>query len=473
MKFSGFLCLSIVVLLMLCGCLQESNHEPNGNNNPQVIQIIASQQTGFSPLNVSFSVQLNNPNLEISTYSWDFNDGLTSTSISPMHQFFFPGDYLINLTVTLNDGTVETDSLRIQVYEKQQFYGTWHYLQGVEYYEIVVLYPNGTLSLKFSDTGEKYQGTFQISNNYIKFDIPLVHHFPSFYYEFTNMYTLSLTNIRELETSSFIKERSNVKTHYVGGLGSQNYSIIQEAIDDAWYGDTIVVYQGTYFENIKITKAINLVGKDRQTTIINAASNGDVVEISSDYVKISNFTIQNSQFLEPHAGIKISLSSQVHCDNCQINNNYYGIWLYGSSENTITNSSITLNKFDGVMIHDVSRENRLSSCDISKNSGNGITFCCGSNFNIITNCTIRSNNGSGISVPTSGNVIYLNKFVNNNGNAVGYGVNYWDNGYSGNYWSDFDEPHEGAYDNNEDGIIDSPYTNIGGNNQDQYPLKNL
>ncbi|RLE39908.1 hypothetical protein DRZ77_03375, partial [Candidatus Woesearchaeota archaeon] len=40
----------------------------------------------------------------------------------------------------------------------------------------------------------------------------------------------------------------------------------------------------------------------------------------------------------------------------------------------------------------------------------------------------------------------------------------------GNYWSDFDEPSEGAYDNNSDGIVDSPYYIPGGSNVDRYPL---
>jgi parallel beta-helix repeat protein len=45
---------------------------------------------------------------------------------------------------------------------------------------------------------------------------------------------------------------------------------------------------------------------------------------------------------------------------------------------------------------------------------------------------------------------------------------------NGNYWNDFDEASEGAYDNNSDGIIDQPYDNIsGGNATDDYPLQHL
>jgi hypothetical protein len=61
--------------------------------------------------------------------------------------------------------------------------------------------------------------------------------------------------------------------------------------------------------------------------------------------------------------------------------------------------------------------------------------------------------------------------------------NFWDDGYptGGNYWSDFDEPIEGAFDNftgpnqdenGEDGIVDDEYLNISGGAGvlDNYPL---
>jgi hypothetical protein len=40
----------------------------------------------------------------------------------------------------------------------------------------------------------------------------------------------------------------------------------------------------------------------------------------------------------------------------------------------------------------------------------------------------------------------------------------------GNYWGDYDEPIEGAWDNNSDGIADTPYGIPGGGNMDRYPL---
>ncbi len=43
---------------------------------------------------------------------------------------------------------------------------------------------------------------------------------------------------------------------YVGGSGPGNYSKIQDAIDNAFDGDTIIVYSGTYYEAITLNKQL-------------------------------------------------------------------------------------------------------------------------------------------------------------------------------------------------------------------------
>ena len=94
-------------------------------------------------------------------------------------------------------------------------------------------------------------------------------------------------------------------TLYVGGSGPGNYTKIQDAINNATSGDTIFVYSGIYYENVIIDKSINLIGKDRNTTIIDGRNSSDVVYVTADWIKINNFTIQNCSHDRYNAGVKI------------------------------------------------------------------------------------------------------------------------------------------------------------------------
>ncbi|EMR74892.1 parallel beta-helix repeat (two copies) [Thermoplasmatales archaeon SCGC AB-540-F20] len=78
-------------------------------------------------------------------------------------------------------------------------------------------------------------------------------------------------------------------TLYVGGTGPNNYTKIQDAINDASDGYTVFVYNDSspYYESIIIDKSINLVGEDRDSTHIaggggNVALNGLAFDPTTD-----------------------------------------------------------------------------------------------------------------------------------------------------------------------------------------------
>jgi parallel beta-helix repeat protein len=379
----------------------------------------------------------------------------------------------VKLTVAFNDSTFVTDTCIISVYDKSQFYGLWHYTQGKGDYESIIFYPNKIINITIQETGLTYAGNYEIFNETLQINIDQIHQYGRYFYKINDSNKLTLINKKNRDNAVYIKQRKDPHTLYVGGTGKDNYSTIQEGIENAWYGDNIYVYEGIYHENIMITKSINLMGATGKKTFIDGRGNGHVIEIHANMVNISNFTIMNSSSSSSFSGIKITSSSHITIDTCNITDNFYGLWIYESTRNTIKNSTIAHNKFDGIMMNEIASENEITQCVITHNDRNGITLCCGSNYNSITHCTISENNDTGVSIQALGNVIVLNNFIKNHLNAYGYGTNFWDNGNQGNYWSDFDEPSEGAYDHNKDYVIDTPYTKIGVNNKDRYPLSHL
>ena len=81
---------------------------------------------------------------------------------------------------------------------------------------------------------------------------------------------------------------------YVGGNGSGNYTKIQDAIDNTSDGDTVFVYNGTYFENLIVNQSINLIGENKETTVIDGKNIDNVIKINIEYTWVEDFSIRNS-----------------------------------------------------------------------------------------------------------------------------------------------------------------------------------
>ena len=189
-------------------------------------------------------------------------------------------------------------------------------------------------------------------------------------------------------------------TLYVGGSGPNNYTTIQSAIDDASNGDTVFVYDDSspYIENISVDRSINLIGEDKNTTIIDGYRNNDVVSINANYVNIIGFTIKNSTIVEipvmNGAGIKIySNNNKIHGNILVDNQN--GIYATRSSFNDISSNDIINNSFSGIWFDWYCYNNSISENYLKLNEGSGIFFHY-SNNNFIFNNSILSNKWSGI-----------------------------------------------------------------------------
>jgi parallel beta-helix repeat protein len=185
---------------------------------------------------------------------------------------------------------------------------------------------------------------------------------------------------------------SKSNTLYVGGTGPGNYTTIQDAINDAEDGDTVFVFNGTYYEYVEIDKSINLKGEDREITEIINSYYIWAVNISADYVNISGFTIKGDN-KGTCTGIEISGSSN---NNTIIGNiildNYWGIYLSSSSNNIIKNNNFSDN------FQDIFLEKDCMNNTIAGNTLFNTYWCYSIGIHFSSNNTIIDNtfsNGGG------------------------------------------------------------------------------
>ena len=167
-------------------------------------------------------------------------------------------------------------------------------------------------------------------------------------------------------------QNGEAKTITVDDDGGEDFTNIQDAIDFAEDGDTVYVYAGTYYENVKVDKSITLEGEYNETTIIDGGGNEDTVLIDADGVNMSNFSIRNSGY-EDWGDSGIGIASEYN----QIYNNIIfendnGIYLYQSSNNELWNNNVS-NNVVGIMLHE-SGNNMVVNNTASYNEFFGISL---------------------------------------------------------------------------------------------------
>jgi parallel beta-helix repeat protein len=237
---------------------------------------------------------------------------------------------------------------------------------------------------------------------------------------FISLFLLSSLNVlgyKEISSSSYLQYPLH-KILYVGGSGPNNYSTIQDAINNAYNGDIVFVYSKElpYFENIIITRGdIRLIGENKYTTIIDGNGIGDVVQIKGDNTTIQGFTLQHSGMVgypDYDAGVNVIYPSYYNTitDNIVIDN-LEGICLEGSLNNSISNNLVSNNEkglhFSGPCFYNVITSNDIENNDYGLYFGFNV-------YNTISENNIVNNSVCGLYLYfVRFTEIHRNNFINN------------------------------------------------------------
>jgi len=256
------------------------------------------------------------------------------------------------------------------------------------------------------------------------------------------------------------------------GWGYDHFDNIQDGVDAVNISGTVNIYEGSYYENVIIDQSMTLVGENKQTTIVDGNSIGSVFLITNSIVSISGLKIQNSGSEFTNAGI-FAENAKVELASLIIQNNQNGIILSSTENCEIYLNNIINNSNSGISLELNSNNNWIAGNKINNNYiGIHLNIALGNEISDYTNGKIEiwnelKNNDYGIfsSGACQNNNIYHNNFLDNNKNAFDQGINNWDDGEYGNYWDDYN-----GTDDDGDGIGDIPYSILGGNNKDNYPL---
>ncbi len=288
-------------------------------------------------------------------------------------------------------------------------------------------------------------------------------------------YVLDPFIIDELGSGNFTWEEVS-QFAWCSGDGSYNnpYRIASVVIDAQSAGSCIRI-KNSYSKYFIIDGCL----------LMNAEASGNDAGIKLDWVH--NGTILNCDITENYVGIYLSHSENVTIKGTSLDDNGgQGIVLYQSKNNKIIDNEQSGSLYYGLFLNAGSDNNLVSGNYFQDNTGEptygdgirildsesnnvtdnfliyndkGIYIRDNSNYNRIINNTIHDNTVYGALVVANtreshDNYFYLNSFDNpSTQNAFDNGTaTIWDNDTIGNYWSDY-----GGVDANDDGRGDSEY----------------
>ncbi len=215
--------------------------------------------------------------------------------------------------------------------------------------------------------------------------------------------------------------------------GEKDHTTIQAAVNAANPDDEIIVYDGTYVENIVIsTDSLHLYAHESSVVVVDGDSADSTIHITGDDVSISGFQVTNCSNIAGKAGIAIH-GDDVDIENCVVEDNgKIGIRVDGSvqraqikkcildlngasgiavlGEKTTIEGCFVNNSYSSGVTVQGGKETRILASFFAGNNrenherGGGINFRDGANSASVVDCIVQDNKGFGVRIYSSDHV---------------------------------------------------------------------
>lgn len=223
-------------------------------------------------------------------------------------------------------------------------------------------------------------------------------------------------------------DRSCLKGHFKG------YRTLQMAIDNAAYGDSILIREGFFADTVRIQVRTNRPGyltimnyKNERVVIDgNNPDIGPLVTIFSNRIRIQGLVIAHSNSF----GIYSSKTNDISIKNCEVAySNDGGIVFVDAANIRISHCHVHHNNYrglkaahEGISMHNVNTF-EVHHCEVNDNKEEGIDAKYGSKYGKIYNNLVYRNNGPNIYIDKTNLIDVFNNIVHSAVSKAGISLN--------------------------------------------------